>query len=181
MMNFSSLKNAEPKKRNFFALCLVILFVVFFGLMMVIFRESSFLDRSTEGLGRNSQSQPATLVEAEPSFERMIEETRYITGVVQQTVSSKDGELRSFTVNAFVIDREHLPSVTADEQPAELPMIERLFQVSVVPETPVFGLDSLNAIVSGDFLRVFVREGVYESEQLSADRIEKVGSTLISQ
>lgn len=175
-MNFSSIKSMEPKKRNFFVLCLVIIFAVFFALLWYIARETKLM-----GLGEKWGSDASKRVERQKSPEERLRaiatETKSITGTIDQVTTLKTEKTKFLRVRAFVIDRNRLSEVDAKASSAELPMTEETFEIVVNEKTNVKSEGGMDSIRSGDFVSIVTLENIYEAKRLTAESIEKFGGT----
>ena len=176
-MNLAPLSKMTPPQRNFFVVCIVFLFAVFFVLMWYIARESSFFnldDRLESMMPKRSDR----LKSPEERLRAIATETKTLVGTVDQVTVLKVDSTRFLRIRASVIDRNRLLEVDASASSQELPMIEEVFDVVANGHTNVKGDGGLDAIRSGNFVSVSTQENIFDAKRLTAASIEKLSGNV---
>lgn len=175
MMNLGPLSKMTPPQRNFFVVCIVFLFAVFFVLMWYIARESSLfnLDDRLESMTPKRSDQVKS---PEERLRAIATETKTLVGTVDQVTVLKADNTRFLRIRASVIDKNRLSEVDASASSQELPMIEEVFDVVANERTSVKGDGGLDAIRSGSFVSVSTQENIFDAKRLTAVSIEKLSA-----
>lgn len=173
MMNLAPLSKMTPPQRNFFVVCIVFLFAVFFVLMRYIARESSLfnLDDRLESMTPKRSGQ---MKSPEERLRAIATETKTLVGTVDQVTVLKADNTRFLRIRASVIDKNRLSEVDASASSQELPMIEEVFDVVANEHTSVKGDGGLDAIRSGNLVSVSTQENIFDAKRLTAVSIEKL-------
>lgn len=169
----------KPKSRDFFWACIGFVFAVFVVLMIFIVRENRSGDQDSLPGVSSPRASDENIVQ-DTSVSGVLNDVRTLTGVIDQVTTSGDGSVLFFRVRSSLIDRDAVSLNSSEKQKSgELPMAERFFDVSLSERATVKGIDSLKSIVSGDLVRIVVTESVYDTDRLTAESIERIGSVLV--
>lgn len=169
----------KPKSRDFFWICVGCTFAAFAVLMIFIVHEYRNVDQSSVPIVPSPHI-PSENVLQDTSVSGVLSNVKSLTGVVDQVTALEDGSILFFRVRSSLIDRDTVSLMPLESQGSgELHMVEKLFDVSLSENTTVKGVDSPDDLVSGDFVRVSVTESVYDTDRLTAESIEKIGSVLV--
>lgn len=171
MMNLAPLLKMTPPQRNFFVVCIIFLFAVFFVLMWYIARESNFMNLEDRSEGA-FPGRSARVKSAEERLRLVATEAKIITGTIEQVTTLKTESAKFLRVRAFVIDRNQL-SKAGGALSSNLPMVEETFEVTVNEKTNIKGGGGISSIQSGDFVSIMTLEGIYDAKRLTAVSIEK--------
>lgn len=174
MMNLAPLSKMTPPQRNFFVICIVFLFSVFFVLMWYIARESSLfnLDDRLESM---TPKRSDRVKSPEERLRAIATETKTLVGTVDQVTTLKSDNTKFLQVRAFVIDRSKLSDVNFSTPSQELPTTEEVFEVIVNGKTQVKN-STADAIQPGDFVSVMTAENIFDVPRLTAESVEKLSS-----
>lgn len=169
----------KPRSRDFFWICVGCILAAFAVLIIFILREYRTVDQSSVSVVPSPRI-PSENVLQDTSVSGVLSNVKSLTGVVDQVTALEDGSILFFRVRSSLIDRDAVSLMPLESQGSgELPMVEKLFDVSLSENTTVKGVDSPDDLVSGDFVRVSVIESVYDTDRLTATSIEKIGSVLV--
>ncbi len=174
-----SFVDLKPKSQGFFWICVGCTFAAFAVLMIFIVHEYRNVDQSSVPIVPSPHI-PSENVLQDTSVSGVLSNVKSLTGVVDQVTALEDGSILFFRVRSSLIDRDTVSLMPLESQGSgELHMVEKLFDVSLSENTTVKGVDSPDDLVSGDFVRVSVTESVYDTDRLTAESIEKIGSVLV--
>lgn len=174
-----SFVDLKPRSRGFLWVCVGFIFAVFAVLMIFIVDEYRDVYQDFAPLVPATRI-PRENVLQDTSVSGVLSNVKSLTGVIDQVTTLKDGSILFFRVRSSLIDRDAVSLMPPESQGSgELPMVEKLFDVSLSENTTVKGVDSPHDLVSGDFVRVSVIESVYDTDRLTAESIEKIGSVLV--
>ena len=176
MMNLAPLSKMTPPQRNFFVICIVFLFAVFFVLMWYIARESSLfnLDDRLESMTPKRSGQ---MKSPEERLRAIATETKTLVGTVDQVTVLKADSTRFLRIRAFVIDRSKLSDVNFSTPSQELPTTEEVFEVVLNEKTDVKGGGDIGSIQPGDFVSVVTTESIFDAKRWTAESVEKFQGT----
>lgn len=180
MMSLLPSKQTASPQKNFFVVCLVFLFVVFFGLLWYIAQEKKLM-----GLNEKWGSPEPKRLEQPKSPEARLRaiatETKSIVGTIDQITTLKTEKTRFLKVRAFVIDQNRLSEVDASATSSELPMMEEIFEVVVNEKTNMKSGGGIETIQSGDFVSIVTAENIFDAKRLTAVSVEKFNGSASSQ
>ena len=93
MMNLAPLSKMTPPQRNFFVVCVIFLFAVFFVLMWYIARESNF-SNSNDRIGSVLPKRSDQIKSPEGRLRAIATETRNLVGTIEQVTVLRSEKTR---------------------------------------------------------------------------------------
>lgn len=131
---------------------------------------SSDENQWTEVMSKRTKQQQMS---PEERLHAIATDTKSIVGTIDQVTTLKLEKTKFLSVRAFVVDRNRLSEVDANAPSNELPVTEEVFEVVVNEKTSVKSEGGMDSIQSGDFVTIQTYEGIYNTERLTAESIEK--------